>query len=533
MDPEPRLTAVERATVERIATQAEPRYARRAIILLAHDEGVSRGETARRAGVTTRTVRHWLAAARSSNQGAAGIFAPAIWEAYAGPAPAPAPEPPAAPHLLTIAELCQQYQVDMDHARRVAELAGQLFDLTDDVHDLAPEQRNLVYTAGLLHNVGLATDPIAHHKAGRDILLRHPLADLTDEEREMVACVARFHRKKVKPDQEPAFMVLSEQAQEDTLAITALVRMADGLDYSQSQTTQLDEPIGFDEGFTIPVQGPHSQEDAGRAQKKADLWHQIFDFQLRFLSPDEPLNHLTVSELAILSASAPAPATPGVRPDDPMSEAGRKILRFHLQRMLQHEPGTRQGDDIEELHDMRVATRRMRAAARIFGDYYDPTVFAPLVKGMRRTGRALGRVRDLDVLLDKTQTYISALAPERRHSLDPLTSSWQVQRELARQHMQRYLDSHRYDRFVRALGEFVATDGFGIASPTDVPGPAPTQVCQLVPVVVYQRLAAIRAYEPLLPQADIPTLHALRIAFKRLRYTLEFFQEVLGPETTE
>ncbi|MEJ2757266.1 MAG: CYTH domain-containing protein, partial [Anaerolineales bacterium] len=80
---------------------------------------------------------------------------------------------------------------------------------------------------------------------------------------------------------------------------------------------------------------------------------------------------------------------PGIEPDDAMSEAGRKVLRFHYRRMLYHEPGTRLGEDAEALHDMRVATRRMRAAFRLFGDYFDPQVMAPLVKGLKRTGRSL------------------------------------------------------------------------------------------------------------------------------------------------
>ncbi len=50
-----------------------------------------------------------------------------------------------------------------------------------------------------------------------------------------------------------------------------------------------------------------------------------------------------------------------------MSEAGRKTFRFHFRRMVYNEPGTRLGEDIEAMHDMRVATRRMRAAFRVFG----------------------------------------------------------------------------------------------------------------------------------------------------------------------
>jgi hypothetical protein len=61
---------------------------------------------------------------------------------------------------------------------------------------------------------------------------------------------------------------------------------------------------------------------------------------------------------------------PGVLADDVLSEAGRKVLAYHFNQMLLHEEGTRLGVDIEELHDMRVATRRMRAAFEVFADAY-------------------------------------------------------------------------------------------------------------------------------------------------------------------
>ena len=58
--------------------------------------------------------------------------------------------------------------------------------------------------------------------------------------------------------------------------------------------------------------------------------------------------------------------TVGMLPSDSMAEAGRKALHFNFERMLLHEPVARLGADIEGVHDMRVATRRMRSAFRLF-----------------------------------------------------------------------------------------------------------------------------------------------------------------------
>ena len=225
---------------------------------------------------------------------------------------------------------------------------------------------------------------------------------------------------------------------------------------------------------------------------------------------------------------------PGVEPGDPMSEAGRKVLRFHFQRMLHHEPGTRMGEDIEALHDMRVATRRMRAAFQVFGDQYEAKAIAPYRKGLKRTGRALGPVRDLDVFRAKIQTYLHSLPEAQQGSMDGLLLVLEERREVARDRMVAHLDSERYRRLVDEFGTFLETPGMG-SLPVGLHDsrPRPYRVRHVAPTSVYQRLADVRAYDEWVQDADPPLtrLHALRIACKRLRYTLEFFREVLGPKT--
>ena len=225
---------------------------------------------------------------------------------------------------------------------------------------------------------------------------------------------------------------------------------------------------------------------------------------------------------------------PGLEADEPMSEAGRKIFRYHYRRMIQNEPGTRQGEDIEALHDMRVATRRMRAAFRVFGDYYDKSVVAPYLKGLKRTGRTLGDVRDLDVFRAKMQTYLDTLPQAQQQSLDDLASVLDQQRQASRGRLITYLDSEKYDSFVGQFEQFVETPGMGSLDFTPKGrDPIPHRVRHVAPMVIYRRLAAVRAYDEwvTIPDPPLARLHALRIACKRLRYTLEFFEEVLGPAT--
>jgi CHAD domain-containing protein len=230
---------------------------------------------------------------------------------------------------------------------------------------------------------------------------------------------------------------------------------------------------------------------------------------------------------------AEPPDKPGLEADDTIDEAARKTLHFHFQRMLYHERGTRLGEDIEELHDMRVATRRMRAALQVFGDYLDAGRMASFFKGLQRTGRALGAVRDLDVFWEKTGHYLDTLPPERQHDLDPLRAAWEAERERARERMLVHLDSDRYRRFTERFGAFLQTPGAGALPPFSEEGePLPRRLRHVAPVLIYQRMAAVGAYDEWVTGPDVPLerLHRLRIASKGLRYTLEFLEEVLGPE---
>jgi CHAD domain-containing protein/transposase-like protein len=217
----------------------------------------------------------------------------------------------------------------------------------------------------------------------------------------------------------------------------------------------------------------------------------------------------------------------GVGTEDTLAEAGRKIWLFLLAEMLSHEEGTRLGEVAEELHDMRVATRRMRSAFDVFGGAFKPKVLKPHLKGLRVTGRALGRVRDLDVLLEKALHYVESLTPELQPGMEPLLATWREDSEAARVHLLTHLDSQDYDDFKHSFNVFLQTPGAGViryAQDT----PVPLRVCELVPILVYTRLAAVRAYDGILSNASLAQLHALRIEFKKLRYTLEYFREVLG-----
>jgi CHAD domain-containing protein len=220
-----------------------------------------------------------------------------------------------------------------------------------------------------------------------------------------------------------------------------------------------------------------------------------------------------------------APKTPGVLAEDHVAEAGRKVLRFHLARMLAREEGTRLGRDAEELHAMRVATRRQRAAWRVFGDAFDDDRTRRYRTRLKAVARDLGAVRDLDVLIEAAEAYRERQTTAEAEALEPLIAGWRSRRDAARTVLIDELDSGRYRRWVETYIAFVQAEGLGArpVGPTD-----PHRVRDSMPSRIWAAYEACRAYEPVMRWADVTTLHDLRIAAKWLRYTLEFVRESLG-----
>jgi len=196
-------------------------------------------------------------------------------------------------------------------------------------------------------------------------------------------------------------------------------------------------------------------------------------------------------------------------PEPPEDASSSAMLRARLHeqgaRLLAHDPGTRLGTDAEELHQMRVATRRLRAFLRAGHDLLDPEWSEPLREELRWLGNALGPVRDFDVLLEHLSGEVESLgedAPAGRKLLGRLAR----ERRTARRALLAALDSQRYFALLETLEGRVAT----IA---DEPSLGEIHTAE------HQRLR--KAVRALVPDSPDDELHAVRIRVKRARYAAE------------
>ena len=196
-------------------------------------------------------------------------------------------------------------------------------------------------------------------------------------------------------------------------------------------------------------------------------------------------------------------------------EVAFAILRRHFAEMLTHEPGVRLGEDPEELHDMRVATRRLRAALKLYSDVL-PKRSERYERDLRWVGGALGEVRDLDVHLQR----LSEEASRNGEVLEGVAALLRDRRVEARRRMLDALDSNRYERLVAS---FSGTLRRG-RSPTPT---AP--ILEAAPNLLRERYKKVRKAANKLREDSPPEhFHNLRKKGKRLRYALEPVQEIYG-----
>ena len=253
-------------------------------------------------------------------------------------------------------------------------------------------------------------------------------------------------------------------------------------------------------------------------------------------APVEPVAAVAAPPAATSAEGSGAPKlvvgkTPGVTADDLLAEAGRKVLRFHFAAMLAKEEGTRTGSRIEDLKGMRVATRRQRAAWRVYGDAFRAGRTKKLRLRLREVAGRLGAVRDLDVLIDGLRAYGASLPGDDGALMEPLVAAWAADRDVARAVLIRTFDAPWYARWLEEYRAFVSSEGVAVVAPASPV--TPHHVRDQAGTRIWAAYETVRGYEPVLRWAPVETLHELRIAAKWLRYTIEFFREALGPEVEQ
>ncbi len=217
-------------------------------------------------------------------------------------------------------------------------------------------------------------------------------------------------------------------------------------------------------------------------------------------------------------------APPGLGPS--AHEMALTELRQQLEAWEQHEPGARLGADPEELHQLRVAARRIDSILGLFKQQLPQELVhaRAAAKGVLRT---LGAARDFDVQLAELDRYCSSLSALERLAAAPLRARLQADRAQARAHMIRALDSDAMQQWLQTLR--LASASSSAAAPA---GAAPAAT--VMPGRVQKRFRNLRKeVRSLRPRSPMEKYHVVRRRAKLLRYALEPGVELFGKPAEE
>ncbi len=161
------------------------------------------------------------------------------------------------------------------------DLSLQIFDGTAAVHGLDERARQLLEAAALLHDVGYFIDYAKHHKHSYHLIRHAGLFGFSPREQEVVANLARYHRKSLPKKKHENFVLLSTEDQQLVRQLAGILRLADGLDRCRSGKLQRISVELTGKTCTLLLEG---NGDLGvevyGGQSKGDLFEQAFERKL-------------------------------------------------------------------------------------------------------------------------------------------------------------------------------------------------------------------------------------------------------------
>jgi exopolyphosphatase/guanosine-5'-triphosphate,3'-diphosphate pyrophosphatase len=176
----------------------------------------------------------------------------------------------------SVLRLAEQMDEEPEHSVQVSRLALQIFDATASVHGLGDDSREVLEAAALLANVGLFVSHAGHHKHSYYVIRNSEmLIGFTDREIELIAQVARYHRKSAPRRKHPEFAALDRDDQQRVRVLAGVLRVAVGLDRNHAGRV---ESVGCREGAggtltleVTPVPGRDIALELYAANGRADL----------------------------------------------------------------------------------------------------------------------------------------------------------------------------------------------------------------------------------------------------------------------
>ncbi|TSA82556.1 Ppx/GppA family phosphatase [Deinococcus detaillensis] len=174
------------------------------------------------------------------------------------------------------AALAERFMVSLPHARQVTALAQDLLSRLQRRGESFPEEApSLLSAAAFLHEIGQSVSQSSHHKHSAYLIRHAGLRGFDPRQLELIAQIARYHRKSAPKSSHTEFQALSSVDREGVAKLTAILRVADGLDRTHSSQSQIVDLHREGGSWVLTVAGVTALDLAG-AQDKSDVWRQVY-----------------------------------------------------------------------------------------------------------------------------------------------------------------------------------------------------------------------------------------------------------------
>lgn len=190
----------------------------------------------------------------------------------------------------TVMRIGGMYNIDEAHGRKVAELALTIYDALADTHRLDERSREHLEAAALLHDVGYYISHSSHHKHSYYLIRNSEALGFTNEEIAVIANVARYHRKSHPKTRHHEFAELRPSDQRRVRILSAILRLADGLDRTHNGVVSAVDVQVDDQEIALRLKCPSDTPitfELWSANRKKGLMEEVFDRSVRIVTEAE------------------------------------------------------------------------------------------------------------------------------------------------------------------------------------------------------------------------------------------------------
>jgi exopolyphosphatase/guanosine-5'-triphosphate,3'-diphosphate pyrophosphatase len=190
----------------------------------------------------------------------------------------------AAERAESLEQVSQKYLFDRAHAQHVSQLALNLFYQLHDLHQLPDRYASVLHAAATLHDIGLFVAYPKHHKHSYYLIKSSGMNSFSKTDLDLVANIARYHRKAHPSQKHLAFSQLHPEQQQIVRKLSAILRVADSLDYRHDQTVKTVSCANKKSRQLIIAAGADAnlEEQFQRAARKAALMQEVFNIDITF-----------------------------------------------------------------------------------------------------------------------------------------------------------------------------------------------------------------------------------------------------------